>query len=323
MKKFKVLHISPTPLVDAPRKINDTLNLYSKYDSSIFIFKDYPGKLKGKFSTNVLIYDISKEVILSLLADADIIHIHNFLTIEQENIVLRYSKSDVIFVYQAHSPLREGPLFVNYADNSRIDYDKKCVIAQYHPRLYQDYVLVPNIILQIPTISLINDADTPKVLFSPTHKRVGGRWNDKASSELDVALNALEALGLIELVVAEGYTPHELYQLRKRCHISIDEIVTGAYHQVSLESMCAGNVTINNADIFSKLMLKTIIGKDVKVPFLNMNEFTIKEKLLSIVKDKKLIRKFQQDSYNFHIQYLQPEILIEHYINIYTEVLKK
>jgi len=316
-----VLHVSPTPLVDSPRKISKTLEKYSRYKSNCFIFKDYPGKLQGVFSSNVLIYNKSKDLIVNLISNADIIHIHNFLTKEQEHIIFSNSKSTVCFIYQSHSPLKEGPVFTEYAEGGKLKFDAKCVIAQYHPRLYPDYKIVPNIILHTPSINLIKDDEIPKVLFSPAHTRTGGRWNDKTIKELDIILSQLQSLGLIEVIVASNVTPHELYEIRKQCHISIDEIVTGSYHQVSLEALCAGNVTINNSDIFSDLMLKSIIKKDVKIPFYKMNKYNIYEKLYCLINDKKLIRDKQQDSYDFYNKYFSPKQLIQHYIKLYEEVI--
>jgi len=320
-ENIQVLHVSPTPLVDAPRKISETLNHHSNYNSNCFIFNDYPGSLKGKFSTNVLIFNNSKELIMQLIKNADIIHIHNFLTQEQENIVFNNSKCNVHFVYQAHSPLKEGPIFTTYAEDSKFNFQAKCVVAQYHPRLYPHYKIVPNIVLFTSSINLIKDDEVPKVLFSPAHTRTGGRWNDKTIKELDTVLSALESLGLIEVKVASGYTPYELFQIRKQCHITIDEIVTGSYHQISLEGLCAGNVVINNSDIFSDLMLKAIIKKDIDIPFFKVNKYNVSEKFYQLLTDKVLIRKIQQESHAFYNNYLLPKRLIKHYIEMYDEVI--
>lgn len=321
MKKYRVLHVSPTPLVDAPRKISDSINSYTEYISDSFVFNDYPGKLKNLFSFNTLLFNKSKKLILELIKNADIIHIHNFLTLEQEQIILKYSKSDVLFVYQVHSPLREGPIFSEYAEDGKIHFDSKCVVAQYQPRLYKNYKIVPNIILQEPSKNLIQENEKPKILFSPAHTRTGGRWNDKTIPKVDELLKSLSALEQIELINTETYTPHELYQLRKRCHISIDEIVTGAYHQISLEGLCSGNVVINNSDVFSDLMLKFIIHSNQEIPFYKVNIHNITEKLYTLISDKDLIRKYQNSSYEFYIKNLTPNKLVNHYKDLYDEII--
>lgn len=321
MKKYNILHVSPTPLVDSPRKISDALNLYTDFDSSSFIFNDYPGVLKGIFSNKTIIFSQRKELSLELIKNADIIHIHNFLSIEQEEILLQNSKDDVKFIYQVHSPLREGPNFVNYVPK-KIQFDKKCVISQYHPRLYSDYILVPNIILEKPSISLLQNNEKIKVLFSPAHKRTGGRWNDKYSEELIQSLTSLEKFNKIDLYIAEGYTPHELFQLRKNCHISIDEIITGGFHQISLESLFAGNMIINNSDIFSNLIFDiNVNNSELNIPFFRISNFDVKDILFELVNNPNLIREYQNKSYEYSTRYLQPKILIKHYKKIYEDVI--
>jgi len=321
MRKYKILHVAPTPLVDSPRKISDAINMYTDFESSSFIFNDYPGSLRGVFSSNTLLYSTKKELVISLIESADIIHIHNFLYPEQEDIIFEHSKDDVKYIYQVHSPLREGPNFVNYQPN-KIEFDKKCVVAQYHPRMYPDYDWVPNIILEKPTINFIDDTQQIRVLFSPAHKRTGGRWNDKYSSTMMDALNSLSKLDRVELLIAENYTPHELFQLRKSCHISIDEIVTGAFHQISLEALIAGNMVINNADVFSQMVFDLLVGNEKRnIPFFRVNEFNVKDQLLQLLMDRELIQTYQKRSYEYSQKYLRPQNLIKHYTKIYEDII--
>jgi len=322
MKKYRVLHISPTPLVDSPRKISDCLNSFTNYQSDVIVFNDYPGALKGMFTVNALVFSEMKELCLSIIADADIIHIHNFLNSDQENIIFDHFRSDVKFIYQAHSPLREGPVFTEYAtDDGLIQFDEKCVVAQYQPRLYPDYTIVPNLVTEHPCLNLLQDDELPVLLFSPAHTRTGGRWNDKTTSNLDRTLNSLEQLGLIKLIIASGYSPQDLFKVRARSHITIDEIITGAFHQISLEGLCAGNVVINNSDFFSNLMMKSIIQKDIDLPFYPVSSDNLERQVMKLVTDKELIRKYQNDSYTFYIDNLLPENLIKHYVDMYDRVI--
>lgn len=319
MKKFNILHIAPAPLVGSPGKISELTDLY--FNSSCIIFKDYPSPLQGLFSKNVIMLNDFKEFSIQLIKHADIIHIHNFLTKEQEEIILTHSKTTTKFIYQVHSPLREGPLFSEYVNGSKINYEYKLVIAQYHPRLYPDYIIVPNLIVYPPNIKLLKENEIPKVIFTPSHKRTGGRWNDKVSKELEEVLESLKKLKLIDIINLSNVSPYTAYQIRKECHITIDEISTGSYHQVSLEGLCAGNVVINNSDVFSNSMLMKI-AQNNEVPFYKVNKFDIHERLLYLVQNKDLIRELQQKSFNFYKDYLTPDKLIHYYLNIYKELLK-
>jgi len=217
--------------------------------------------------------------------------------------------------------LREGPLFSSYVDGSKIDYDLKLVVGQYQPRLYQNYIIVPNITLHKPSINLIRKGEKPKVIFTPSHKRVGGRWSNKISEKLNEVLKLFKKLKLIELVELTGVNQYTVNQYRKKAHITIDEINTGSYHQVSLEGLSAGNVVINNSDIFSDFMLMKIAKSSEKVPFFKANNFNIYERLFELIQNHQKIRDYQTKSYNFYKKYLTPDKLIKQYIEIYEEVL--
>ncbi len=321
MKGCRILNVSPTPLVDSPRKISEAINLYTEYKSDIIIFNDYPGALAGIFSGNTLIFNQSKDICMDVIRRADIIHIHNFLTKEQESLLFKNSKSSVKFIYQVHSPLREGPVFVKYADESTIEYEEKLVVAQYQPRLYMDYTIVPNITLESPSLKLLIDGETPIVLFSPAHTRTGGRWNDKYSKELKDSLFSLDNLGMIQNKIVTGVKPYELFKIRERSHITIDEIVTGSFHQISLEGLCKGNVVINNSDYFSDKAMNIVTDSDEYIPFYKASNDNFAERMIELVEDPDKIRDIQQQSYNFYKNNLMPSDLIKKYEMVYNRAL--
>lgn len=321
MKKYKIVHISQTPLVDSPRKISDGLNFYTEdFQSISIIINDYPGKLSSLFNNRTLNYYKQNELCLRKISEADIIHIHNQIEEKVEQEIFSFSNDFVKFVYQVHSPLREGPLFFNYTP-TKIKFDKKLVVGQYQPRFYEDFIIVPNLILENPSLNLIKENEKPKILFSPSHKRIGGRWNDKFSNELIDTLNSLKQLNKIELYLVENYSPFELYELRKNIHITIDEIVTGSFHQVSLEGLFCGNVVINNSDFFSDLALQNITYSEQEIPFFKANNKNVNERILNLCDNYKEIQKYQKASYEYAKNQLRVVNLIKHYTNVYKDIL--
>ncbi|MBS7820932.1 hypothetical protein J7552_06485 [Wohlfahrtiimonas chitiniclastica] len=318
-----IVHLSNTPLVGSPGKISILAN-ENGFNSNSIVLSDYPDKggLSGKFIQNSIIYNENNHKLCAvadeLLKKADIIHIHNDIN---PNFLRKFNLGDKKIIYQVHSPLREGPLYFDRSQFMGIDYDKKLVIAQYQTRHYQSFTPVPNLVLSKPSVELRKYNEPLKIMFSPTHRR-GGRWNNKYSEKLISVLNGLSSLNLIEVFrIDTPLSPNDLFELRKTCHASIDEIVTGSYHQVSLEGLCAGNVVINNSDFFSSYMLSSVSHAKCMPPFYTVSDDDVAEKLLLLAQDVELTRKYQQMSYDYYVENLLPNKLFSSYKMVYEELL--
>jgi len=320
MKSYKVIHLSNTPLVGAPGKISESLNLYSNLTSKWLIEKDYPNKIKDMFKTYGNIIDKYEELEQDLV-QCDIIHIHNFISNKLEDFVLSKVSKKCKFIYHVHSPLREGPIFYEFNLKSKIKFDRLLAVGQYQPRFYQNHLIVPNIIMFEPTLNLIKNKDKINILFSPAHYKVGGRWNDKVSDNLNSYYKELSKDKRVQTHDINGVKPEVLYKLRTTMHITIDEVVTGSFHQVSLEGMAAGNVVINNSDYFSNRALESYSSSNI--PFYRCDDFNIKDRINQLINNYDLIRKHQQESFDFFNNHLKPNKLIKIYTNIYEEVMNE
>ncbi len=131
---------------------------------------------------------------------------------------------------------------------------------------------------------------------------------------------AHKTLGNIELIDINGINPFELFEIRKSVDITIDEIVTGGFHQVSLEGLCAGNVVINGADWFSLETAKHI-SKNLEIPpFIKITEENARDKLNSLLYDPGKIDLLKKKGYEYFKDNLDPSYLINFYVNHYNEV---
>lgn len=321
-----VLHISPSPLVGAPNKICESLNRYTDYYGVFIALNDYPGDMKGKFSNDLVMNDNRNEgFIYDLLKTARIIHIHNYLDENFTKKLLTIIASRINqpkLIYHVHSPLREGPVFFEMAKYGGLNFDKKLVIAQHFSRVYPDYTIVPNIVTLKPSLNLLENDEKPKIIFSPSHSRIGGRWGDKVSDELACALDGISKLKMADVFNITKMPAYELFSLRRNMHITIDEIVTGGYHQVSLEALATGNVVINKADYFSCKQLEAISNNKEYPPFVYADNESIFIILKELLNDRERIRLIQQQSYDYFIENLKPENMISYFTKIYDEVLK-
>ncbi len=318
-----VLHISKTPLAGSPARISSAINNFSDLESYHFFECDYPGNLKGLMSNeSICISEGNKSEWMfdNVLKSADIIHVHNEVSLDVSKKIIA-CKPECKFIYHVHSPLREGPLFVELVSKMGIEFNIKLVVAQYQARIYQDYIPVLNLVPYKPYIKEVKPGDIPRVICSPAHKRVGGRWNDKTSKALDLALRSLSKFKKIELIECAGVKPFELFSLRKKCHITIDEIKTGSFHQVSLEGLAAGNAVINNSDWFSDLYLKKWSNYEVDLPFIKADCDSIYDVLVDFQSDYEKLRKKQIESFEFFNKFLLPEYIVKSYLNIYKRLV--
>ncbi len=322
MSALKIVHITPTPLVGAPGKIAWAQRM-SGHRSLAVALSDYPegGPLKKTFLAHTLeIDDFTRAHIDKSVRNADIIHLHNFLP---DNWIkwLKNLNQTAAFVYQAHSPLREGPLYTERAnDIAPFEFKLKLVVGQFQGRFYPSFLPVPNLVLSPPSIRKYQAGEKLRVMFSPTHKR-GGRWNAKHSKELENSLSDLSQLNKIEVISPKQPVPPEtLMELRRTCHVSIDEIATGGFHLVSLEAMCAGNIIINRADYFAKTTFSTFCDGQLP-PFHYADNSCIAKVLLRLSEDWQETSRLQQKSYNFFCRYCDPMRLIGVYDAAYESIL--
>lgn len=317
-KPYNIVHISNTPLVAAPSKLASSQRKIG-HNSIAIALNDYPGALANMFiSEYIKISSFTEELINRSIQDAHIIHIHNDIPSSFARRIITLNQS-AKYIYQAHSPLREGPLYISRAESIGLPFNATFVVGQFQPRLHNESIIVPNIISEAPSLNLRKSGEKLRVLFSPTHKRPG-RWNNKFTDGLDLALKSLSAQGKIEAVIPENpVSPQELMSVRKHMHVTIDEIATGGFHQVSLEGLAAGNVVINKADYFSKVAF-SLFSNYEQPPFHYSNGDKIYDDLLSLSKDIELTNHYQQKSYDYFCEHLKPEKMATYYDTIYQSI---
>jgi hypothetical protein len=312
MSALKIVHITPTPLVGSPGKIAFAQRM-SGHEALAVALSDYPkgGPLEKMFLERTMLLDsFNTAHVEDSIRSADIIHLHNFVSKERANW-LRELNQSAAYVYQAHSPLREGPLYTDRADEkSPFDFALKLVVGQHWGRFYQSFTPVPNLVLSQPSVRLRQAGEKLRVMFSPTHKHTG-RWTSKHSEQLENTLSALVQIGKVEIIGPTTPVPPEtLMEVRRSCHVSIDEIATGGFHMVSLEAMCAGNITINRADYFGKTAFSTFC-EGAMPPFLYADDGCINDVLLRLADDWEETARHQQESYDYFNTYCNPSRLVE------------
>ena len=199
----------------------------------------------------------------------------------------------------------------------RFSWSALLVVGQVWPRLYPDAIPVPNIVPIAPVEAPVPVKEKAKILYSPSHRRQG-RWGTKVSPVMDSALAKLQSDGLADVFdLTQPVSPYQLEVLRKRMNITIDEIVTGGFHQISLEGLLCGNVVVNGSDEFSIQVMRGWTQSQSRPPFVIADEANIEQTLKDLLGDTVRLRELAEESLDYGKSYLLPENLVQRYDEIY------
>lgn len=322
MSKTKIVHISKTPLVKAPCNLSFFLNAFTKNESVHFILKDYPGNKASCFTAGSIVLDRTDKLLydyyLSCLQKANIIHIHNDVDSKCVEEILD-NTSCPRFIYQVHSPTREPPLFCDRSKVLPFSWYTKLSIAHVHPRMYHDFRIVPNIIPSFGVPPHLYAGGILKVLFSPASMDSDlRRFSLKTSRRFEEILSYLSSDSRFSVSRPLGMVkPEILLKLRELFQVTIDEIQTGGFHQISCEGLSCGNIVINGADYFAIKGFANSIRASEPPPFLVCDEDNFYEQLFELKQNVAFTNQLQRKSYEYFQKFLLPSRLIKIFDEIY------
>jgi hypothetical protein len=317
---ISVLHVTENPIAGAPMNLSNALNKWQgdKIHSRHVASSDRNENriFKSDLLTNVHSFD---EVSRAFL-EADILHFHNF-----------YSKCEVFRrwpglwsialkkkrIWQVHSPREVN--WMDLEEGFRDRFATHLVIGQYHPRQWPEIKhIVPNIIdiTEPELMPVARKWDAPlRVAYSPSRIRLPG-WDDKGYDQILPTLQKLVNEGLITAEVIFNKPHKECLATRGKAHISIDEIVTGSYHLVSLESLSQGLCTIAGLDELQVKTLKILTNGDMHPWFLaRPNNF--EEKLRWLAESPAIVQRYAHDSRQWMEKFWHPAKTTAKFVDIY------
>jgi hypothetical protein len=178
--------------------------------------------------------------------------------------------------------------------------------------------MIPNVI-SAPLLAPIRQDGNPLLMFSPSH-RTGGRWNSKSSPATDASIAALQRIGTVDVELIESLAPDELLRLRQIAAFSIDEVVTGSYHQVSLEALAAGSVPINNADAFSMACFRVAYQTSEPPPFMITGADGLVEEVRRACADPDELWNRRLQCREYFERYMTPDRIAQRYADVYGQL---
>lgn len=314
---IKVVHITENPIAGAPINLSLALNKWSngEIQSSHIAASD---RNENRIYKSDMIIGVHEDAIHKAIKEADIIHFHNFY--KNQELFRRYPHlwKEVMRkkrVWQAHT--QRDITWMSMEDGLNDKGAKHLVIGQYHPRMYPECTVVPNII-DITDFYLMPKPRENKIMrvgFSPSRVRLKG-WDNKGYDETMPVLQKLVNEGKITGDVIFNVPHQECLNRRSYCDIAIDEIVTGSYHLCSLEALSQGCLTIAGLDKQQIKTLHDLTGADW-LPWHIAIPNTLENLLRQLINEPAYVKEEQHKSRFWMEKFWHPRVTTQKFIDIY------
>lgn len=290
---MKVAIYSRTPLAAAPWELYKAVRKYTNIDVSLinqrFRYAD------GRHFPYHLLYSSDNGTAIKAMRDADLWHIHNYL----DNALVDLRTNQKVLA-QFHSLPRQGNWdeLMEFADLSY-------TIRQPLQEIEYKIPGLPNLI-DPDEYRPIRRTEKIKIAYAPTSKTPVGHPASKGYVQVNAILDRVSRERDVEIVLIEKMSYVTNLNRKQKCHIVVDDVVTGNWHRTSLEGCCFGCAVINRIK---------------KNPFVYATLETLHEKLLWLIDNPAMLEDYQQQSRLWVLQKWHAMDLVQNYVRAYEGVL--
>jgi hypothetical protein len=321
-KGLRVVHVALTNCAGAIWNLHRLLRRHGDVDSRVITASDVTNG--RRYPRDLLLGE--RNAVREVLARADVVHFHNFIDHQSPAMVpFRRELAGRTLVLQFHSePAVLRPLFPGRDPVQRTDL-VTAVVAQKQARFFPIAVPVPNVVdVRAPEFQP-REAPAParpRVIYTPTdtaaYPQQSATCRGKGFPETKALLQRLEQRGVIEAVMGTNRPWEEVMAERRRCHVLIDECVTGGYHLTSLEGLALGLVTVAHLDRETRALLARLTGStEAELPWLDVRVETLAESLTALARDPERLLTLGAAGRRWMERYWTPDFLLGRYLDLY------
>lgn len=321
---MKVVHISATPVAGSPGNIVAALNRHTTVQARHIVFNSAAYGARS-FACD-LDWQTQQAEALDALAQADIVHLHQFFSLEQTfgaNFQQRFGNKKIIRQFHSAPDLwaARQPGVLGQIAHEDLPH---LVIAQGPERFYPHARVVPNLVpLNDPRyLPAAESSGLPVIAFSPSGKTSAWRkrWETKGAPQTLALLHRLEREGLCQVRLIVDMPHDACLRAKQSAAIAIDECVTGNYHLSGLEALAQGKPTLGYLDQRVQEQLRRLTGA-VELPWIQVRLEEAEGPLRDLLADAALRAEIGQASRAWMETYYDDSRLVLHYQQAYLDLL--
>ncbi len=249
---MRILQLANTPLAGFPYRLSRAIQQHTEHESRCIV--GLPGYGTRTFPYDVLWSHKSPEG-RQLLEWANTYVLHSYFSLKRNPWqLIKYM--DPPKRVTAHYCIRPET-----ANHELVELGVPTTVsAQYHARFFTRSTVMPNIMPIREGGYQPRDRSWPpdgpmRIAFSPSNRYGKAQqskdpWSVKGWAETKQVLELVQQdnPGRVEFDIIEQVSVEECLRRRSICHVSIDEVMSGSYHNVFLEGMSQGLVSVAYMD---------------------------------------------------------------------------
>lgn len=293
---MNIVHLCNTPLAGFPYRLSQAINRYTEHNSRSVV--GMPGYGPRTFPYDLL-WTTDRVEIEEVLRKADTYVYHSYFGMKNNSWKVQnyLNPNDRV---TAHYCVQPGAGNLELAKAGV----PTSVSAQYHTRHYTHSRPLPNIMMIEDELYRPKERKWPpevplKVAFSPSNmlgraQMKGNPWSVKGYPETRTILEEFQARHKEDFRYEIIYNRpiEECLRIRSECHVSIDELMTGSYHNVTLESMSQGLLTLVYMDPQTLQAMAAVAGQDAveSLPLVNIQIHELRKTLQNLLDAREALR---------------------------------
>lgn len=286
---------SVNPLAGAPWHYYQCIKKYT--DINVRLINQKFAYSDGRAFPHDIIWKNNQAKTELIIKHADIVVFHNYLPAYIKHVINR-TKQKIIGIFHSVPRLGNWKDLMSYAHKSYV------IDQPYQVNEYKELETIPTL-FDMTVCSPINKRDDKiNIVYAPSN-----RYNidHKASKGFNIVFPILKQVQSkyrhVDIKLIEKTPYFDNLEIKRHCHIMIDDILHNTYHLTSVEGCCF------------KMPVLTGIG-DNGYPFVKTNEKTLASNLLKLIENKEERERLGNLGYDWVQTQFNPMNLTKKYMEV-------